>query len=85
MPPSQTEGTSALLALASEGDVVAFSRVMENEQARLMAQALAFCADPHLAQNLVQETMIAAWKSLHRFDWSCRHPPVSFPACSINP
>jgi RNA polymerase sigma-70 factor (ECF subfamily) len=37
-----------------------------------MAQALAFCGDAHLAQDLVQETMIAAWKSLRRFDGSCR-------------
>ena len=72
MPSFQTEEPSALLALAREGDVAAFSRVMEAEQSRLMAQALAFCADPHLAQDLVQETMIAAWKSLHRFDGSCR-------------
>ena len=72
MPHPPTEDPSALLALAREGDVAAFSRVMETEQARLVAQALAFCADPHLAQDLVQETMIAAWKSLHRFDGSCR-------------
>ena len=72
MPTFQTEDSSALLALAREGDVAAFSRVMEAEQSRLMAQALAFCADPHLAQDLVQETMIAAWRSLHRFDGSCR-------------
>ena len=72
MPPSSTEDTSALLALARDGDAAAFSRVMEAEQVRLIAQALAFCADPHLAQDLVQETMIAAWKSLHRFDGSCR-------------
>ena len=55
--PSPTEDTSALLALAREGDVAAFSQIMEAEQARLMAQALAFCADPHLAQDLVQETI----------------------------
>jgi len=72
MPSFPTEDTSAFLALAREGDVAAFSRVMEAEQARLMAQALVFCADPHLAQDLVQETMIAAWKSLPRFDGSCR-------------
>jgi RNA polymerase sigma-70 factor (ECF subfamily) len=61
-----------LLALARDGDVAAFSHIMEVEQPRLMAQALAFCGNAHLAQDLVQETMIAAWKSLHRFDESCR-------------
>ena len=69
---SPPDDVSDLLALARDGDVAAFSRVMEAEQPRLMAQALAFCGDAHRAQDLVQETMIAAWKSLHRFDGSCR-------------
>lgn len=69
---SPPDDESDLLALARDGDVAAFSRIMEGEQARLMAQALAFCGDAHLAQDLVQETMIAAWKSLRRFDGSCR-------------
>ena len=45
---------------------------MEAQQPRLMGQALAFCGDAHVAQDLVQETMIAAWKSLRRYDGSCR-------------
>lgn len=69
---SPPDDASDLLALARDGDVAAFSRIMEAEQPRLMAQALAFCGNAHLAQDLVQETMIAAWKSLHRFDGSCR-------------
>ena len=69
-PP--TDNTSETLALARSGDLSAFSQIMEEEQPRLMGQALAFCGDPHLAQDLVQETMIAAWKSLHRYDGSCR-------------
>ena len=70
LPEGGTIGVAA--AIARDGDVAAFSRIMEAEQARLMAQALAFCGNAHLAQDLVQETMIAAWKSLHRFDGSCR-------------
>ena len=69
---SPPDDVSDLLALAREGDVTAFSRIMEAEQPRLIAQALAFCGDEHRAQDLVQETMIAAWKSLRRFDGSCR-------------
>jgi RNA polymerase sigma-70 factor (ECF subfamily) len=67
-----SDDTIPLLALAGAGDISAFSQLMEAEQSRLMAQAVAFCGDPHQAQDLVQETMIAAWKSLHRFDGSCR-------------
>lgn len=66
------DDVSDLLASAQNGDVAAFSRLMEAEQSRLMAQALAFCGNTHAAQDLVQETMIAAWKSLPRFDGSCR-------------
>src|SRR6202042_3763216 len=49
-----------------------FSRLMQEHQPRLLAQALAFCGEPHQARDLVQETMVAAWKSLPRFDGSCR-------------
>lgn len=69
---SPPDDLSDLLALARDGEVAAFSRIMEAEQPRLMAQALAFCGNEHLAQDLVQDTMIAAWKSLYRFDESCR-------------
>ena len=66
------DDTAELVTLARDGDVRAFSRLMEAQQPRLMGQALAFCGEVQLAQDLVQETMIAAWKSLHRYDGSCR-------------
>ena len=70
LPP--IDETAALLALAREGDTQAFSRLIEAEQTRLLAQAQAFCGEVYLAQDLVQETLIAAWKNFHRFDGSCR-------------
>src|SRR5580704_18119883 len=72
MPSSPAEYSDDLLALARGGDVAAFSRLMEELQPRLLGQALAFCGESQRAQDLVQETMIAAWKGLHRFDGSCR-------------
>ena len=72
MVPPTNDDHAELVALARDGDVGAFSRLMEAEQPRLMAQALAFCGGVHRAQDLVQETMIAAWKSLRRYDGSCR-------------
>jgi RNA polymerase sigma-70 factor (ECF subfamily) len=72
MPTSPADHHADLIARARGGDVTAFSQLMEELQPRLMGQALAFCGDNHLAQDLVQETMIAAWKSLPRFDGSCR-------------
>jgi RNA polymerase sigma-70 factor (ECF subfamily) len=70
--PTPAESQADLLALARGGDVAAFSRMMEELQPRLIGQALAFCGDRERARDLVQETMIAAWKSLGRFDGSCR-------------
>ena len=64
-PPN--DDTAELVALARDGDVRAFSRLMEAQQPRLMGQALAFCGEVQRAQDLVQETMIAAWKSLRRY------------------
>jgi len=72
MSPSPADSTDDLLARARGGDVAAFSRLMEELQPRLTGQALAFCGDHQRAQDLVQETMIAAWTSLPRFDGSCR-------------
>jgi len=72
MSATPSEQHADLIALARGGDLEAFSRLMEELQAQLMGQALAFCGDHQRAQDLVQETMIAAWKSLPRFDGSCR-------------
>jgi RNA polymerase sigma-70 factor (ECF subfamily) len=72
MLPSPADHQADLIALARDGDLAAFSQLMEETQSQLMGQALAFCGDRQRAQDLVQETMIAAWKSLPRFDGSCR-------------
>ncbi len=61
-----------LIGRAQNGDVDAFSILMEGFQPRLLAQAIVFCRDAELARDLVQETMIAAWKSLKRFDGTCQ-------------
>jgi RNA polymerase sigma-70 factor (ECF subfamily) len=61
-----------LIDRARKGEVEAFSILMEGVQPRLLAQAIVFCGDPDLARDLVQETMIAGWKSLKRYDGSCQ-------------
>ena len=74
MPPvEQSRDTkSEFIAEAQAGDVNAFSQLMEEVQPRLLARAIAFCKDPEQARDLVQETMVAAWKSLKRFDGTCQ-------------
>jgi RNA polymerase sigma-70 factor (ECF subfamily) len=69
---SHVDDNPLWIAQAKIGDREAFSRLMEGLQSRLHGQALAFVNDADEAQELVQETMIEAWKSLPRFDGTCR-------------
>jgi RNA polymerase sigma-70 factor (ECF subfamily) len=70
--PCHVDDNPLWIAQAKIGDREAFSLLMEGQQARLHGQALAFVDDADEAQELVQETMIEAWKSLPRFDGTCR-------------
>src|SRR4029077_3236958 len=38
----------------------------------LVRQATALCRDATLAEDLAQDTLVEAWKSLHRYDGRCR-------------
>ncbi len=70
--PPESPAILQLIDRAKSGDVEAFSELMEELQPRLLAQAIAFCGNPETARDVVQETMFAAWKSLDRFNGSCR-------------
>jgi len=61
-----------LLVQAREGDAPSFCRLVEPLQTRLLRQAVALCGDLTAAEDLVSETLIAAWKSLARYDGTCR-------------
>jgi RNA polymerase sigma-70 factor (ECF subfamily) len=60
------------LALARAGDADAFCRLIEPLQTRLLRQAAAMSGDVSAAEDLVSETLVEAWKSLARYDESCR-------------
>jgi RNA polymerase sigma-70 factor (ECF subfamily) len=60
------------LALARAGDGEAFCCLIEPLQTRLLRQATALSGDPGAAEDLVSETLVEAWKSLSRYDESCR-------------
>lgn len=60
-----------LLERARAGDVAAFCAWMRPEETRLYRQALALCGQPREAEELVQDTLIAAWKGIGRFDGRC--------------
>jgi RNA polymerase sigma-70 factor, ECF subfamily len=60
------------LARARAGDAQAFCRLTEPLQTRLLRQAAALSGDLSVADDLVSETLVEAWKSLARYDESCR-------------
>jgi RNA polymerase sigma-70 factor (ECF subfamily) len=61
-----------LLARACAGDPGAFSQLIEPLQTRLLQQAVALAGDLHAAEDLVTETLVEAWKSLPRYNQTCR-------------
>jgi RNA polymerase sigma-70 factor, ECF subfamily len=60
------------IGAAQGGDCAAFDRLCELHGDRLLQQAILLCGEPAWAEDLVQETLIAAWRSLHRFNGGCR-------------
>jgi RNA polymerase sigma-70 factor (ECF subfamily) len=64
--------TQDLLARACAGDGQAFCRLTEPLQGRLLRQAIALAGDVSAAEDLVSETLVEAWKSLPRYQQSCR-------------
>jgi RNA polymerase sigma-70 factor (ECF subfamily) len=67
---TRTEGELLLAALSGETD--AFGLLVEPLQARLFRQAAALSGDLASADDLVSETLVEAWRSLDRYDRTCR-------------
>ena len=61
-----------LLTRACAGEADAFCRLTEPLQTRLFRQAAALSGNESTAEDLVSETLVEAWKSLPRFNRSCR-------------
>ena len=68
----ETTAPGELLQRARAGDAPAFCRLTEPLQSRLLRQAAAMTGDVNAAEDLVSETLVEAWKSLARYDGSCR-------------
>lgn len=62
----------ALIDRARAGEAIAFAQLAEQHAARLWRSALALGGDRHWAEDLAQETLVEAWRSLYRFDGRCR-------------
>lgn len=66
------EPKAPLLAFARNGDPQAFSQLVEPLEERLYRQAFVLCRNETTAEELAQETLIAAWKGIRRFDGNCQ-------------
>ncbi len=62
------EEISALVLRSQKGEANAFSEVVAILEPRLHRQALFLAGDEHEALDLLQETLLQAWKHLDRFD-----------------
>src|ERR1700739_4969915 len=67
-PPTAAD----MLSRARAGDAEAFCHLVQPLQAALLRQAVLLSGDAATAEDLVAETLVAAWTSLVRYDESCR-------------
>jgi RNA polymerase sigma-70 factor (ECF subfamily) len=61
-----------LLGQARRGDADAFCELCRPLETRLLCQAMTLCGNPDIAEDLAQDTLVEAWKCLHRFNGRCQ-------------
>jgi len=70
--PDEFAVADDLLARARTGDAQAFCELAMRHESRLLQQARGLCGDWSTAEDLASETLVEAWRSLARYDQSCR-------------
>ena len=68
---AEDRGPTKLLDRARSGDAESFGALCSPLQDGLVRHALALCRDEAQAQDLAQETLIAAWRSIYRYNGQC--------------
>jgi RNA polymerase sigma-70 factor (ECF subfamily) len=68
----ERSGSADFLARARAGEAEAYCELAQACEERLFRQAVALCHDPTTAEDLAAETLIEGWRSIARFDGSCR-------------
>jgi RNA polymerase sigma-70 factor (ECF subfamily) len=69
---TEISDTRSLLDQARAGDAEAFSEICRVHGTRLLRQAVALCGNLTLAEDLAQDTLVEAWKCLHRYNGRCQ-------------
>jgi len=74
---SEAPDSPLLLERAQAGDADAFCELCRLHETRLLRQAASLCGNAALAEDLVQETLIEAWKCLSRYNGRCNGTGIS--------
>src|SRR5258706_13411867 len=64
--------TPDLLEQARSGDADAFCVLCRSHELRLLRQAVSISGNTALAEELAQDTLVEAWKSLRRYNGRCQ-------------
>ena len=65
-PNAASQGKDRYLVLrAQDGDIDAFGKLVERYQGRLFRTAYMIVRNRHDSEDIVQETLVQAWRSLH--------------------
>ncbi len=64
----EADASNALLQRAAGGDREAFSQLFRREAGRLLGVARRIVRRPELAEDVVQDAFVAAWRSAAQFD-----------------
>jgi RNA polymerase sigma-70 factor, ECF subfamily len=72
MIEAESPETRNLVEQARAGDADIFCQICRLYETRLLRQAFTLCGNASLAEDLAQETLVEAWKSLGRFQGRCQ-------------
>ena len=69
---SELSETGSFVERAQAGDSEAFGGVCRLYETRLLRQAMTLCRNESMAEDLAQDTLVEAWKSLRRYNGRCQ-------------